>query len=109
MAPKTPMGVSFMTRSVYLNMVCATPSKKARTGLPASPARVRPMPKRAANTTTGRMSPSAAALMTLLGKAEGEPEEDRRGAGAVPGGAWLHGVRWCCYARGAGGVYGERR
>jgi hypothetical protein len=66
-APNTPSGVRRMIMSVYLNIVCAIVSKSASNGLPRSPTRVRLMPNRVANTTTGKMSPFAACSTTLDG------------------------------------------
>ena len=69
MAPNTPSGVSFMIISVYLNITCATPSKKRSTGSPFLPTRMSAMPKSDAKTTTGRMSPSAACFTRFDGSA----------------------------------------
>ena len=58
-----------MIMAVYLNITCATPSKKRSTGAPRSPTRVSAIPKSVANTTTGRMSPFDACSITLEGNA----------------------------------------
>ncbi len=65
---------------VYLNMVWATPSKKARTGFPRWPIRVSPSPKRLAKMTTGQ----DVAFGGVLGHVAGEQVQ-----GDIPAGLGL--------------------
>ncbi|MNL30794.1 hypothetical protein D3C87_1525520 [compost metagenome] len=65
--PKTPMGATFMTMLVSLNMASETPCRKSTTGRPTAPAPARATPKSTEKKMMGSSSPWAADSRMLVG------------------------------------------